>query len=305
MTRGAIAIAAFAALPLPAAAQTIIAAQQPSVSIGRVEGDENYLLSRVSHVKKLSDGRILVTMGPDIRFYDASGRHLANAGGRGRGPGEFQYIQDIVVLPGDTLLILHFRDKVWLAPDGQYVRQEAMDLTPLAVDGWMSEGATLLANGQLLASQYDRSEANTTSKELHRPKMRYSLFNPDTKRVTPLITAGGLRQIVAAGSGGGVQLFSPHAQHAVGSGRVYVGDNDTTYISAFSLDGRHLRDMRVASTAVPVTSSDLQSVREATLERIGNDDQRRSAFERSWAEVPKPVRYPYWGSAIVDLAGNL
>src|SRR5690606_17712139 len=56
---------------------------------------------------------------------------------------------------------------------------------------------------------------------------------------------------------------------------------------------------------VPVTSSDLQSVREATLERIGNDDQRRSAFERSWAEVPKPVRYPYWGSAIVDLAGNL
>jgi len=304
MTR-ALLITALILTPMTARAQQFSVSDRPTVSIGQVDGDPNYLLSRVSVARKLSDGRIMITMGPDIRFYDASGRHLSNAGGRGRGPGEFQYIQDLVVLPGDTLLILHFRDKVWLDPQGTYIRQEAMDLSPLAADGWVSEGATLLGNGNLLATQYRRSEGSAPSRELHRPTLRYVVFDPVRGLVTPLITAGGLRQIVEPGGGGGVQLFSPHAQHAVGRDVIYVGDNDTTFIGAYTVDGRHLRDIQVATQPTQVTSADLESARRAALDRIGDDDERRARYERSWAAVPKPARYPYWNTAIVDRTGLL
>src|SRR5690606_37163799 len=143
-------------------------------------------------------------------------------------------------VPGDTLLILHFRDKVWLAPDGSYIRQAAMDLSTLAADGWMSDGSVLLPNGNVLATQYDREEANRTGGGLHRPVLRYSVFDPARQQLKPLITAGGLRQIVEPGRGDGVQMFSPHAQHAIATDRLYAGDDDTTYISVYSLDGRHL-----------------------------------------------------------------
>lgn len=305
MDRCLIVCAAMIMLNEGAEAQSITVAAAPTVSIGQVDGDPNYLLNRVSHVRKLSDGRIMVTMGPDIRFYDGTGRHLSNAGGRGRGPGEFQHIQDVVVLPGDTLLILHFRDKVWLAPDGKYLRQESMDLAPLAADGWMSEGAMLLPNGNLLASQYQREEAHAAGRELRRPVLRYSLFDLATKQLRPLITAGGLRQIVSPGGGGGVQTFSPHAQHAIGSSRIYVGDNDTTFVSVFTFEGRHIGNIEVARDAVPVTARDLDTARDAILERIGNDAERRTRFEQSWAAVPQPARYPYWGSAVADRLGHL
>ena len=199
----------------PLRAQTWSISSQPLVSIGEVEGAPEYLLNRVAHARRLSDGRILVTMGPDIRFYDRQGKYLSKAGGRG--PGEFQYIQDVLVLPGDTLLMLNFRDKVWLTSEGKYVRQERMTLEPLALDGWFSEGATLLPNGNLLATQYARETPGAApSKELHRPRLRYSILSLATGKIQPLVEAGGLRQMRVGERGSTVQPFTPRARYANG-----------------------------------------------------------------------------------------
>ncbi len=83
----------------------------PTVSIGSVEGDEAYQLHRVFGARRLSDGRIvLVNQGSQsIRFYDASGKFVGQAGRPGRGPGEFENAFYHWVLPGDTIWVGDYR----------------------------------------------------------------------------------------------------------------------------------------------------------------------------------------------------
>jgi hypothetical protein len=292
-----------------ATAQTWSLSAQPTLAIGDetrgAPSTPEYQFNRIAHVRRLSDGRILVTMGPDIRYFGADGKYLSKAGGRGQGPGEFQYIQDLYVLPGDTLLALSSRNKVWLTPDGTFVRQELVMLDPLATGGWFSEGAMLLPNGNLLAMQYrQETPENPRPTGLYRPVLRYALLDLRTNRVTPLVTAGGIRQ-TSDPRGGGTQAFSPHAQHAIGSDRVYVGDNDTTFVSAFTLDGAAVRTFAVADKAVPVTDAHMADYRRRTLEMIGSNAAQRSRFEQNLDAVARPKRFPYWGTAMVDRPGNL
>jgi hypothetical protein len=303
--------AVIAAMSIALAAPSLLTAQltlapKPNVVIGSLDGDEMYQLHQVSHLRELSDGRILVAMGPDLRFFDRAGRFVSKAGGRGRGPGEFQYVQDLVVLPGDTLLALSFRDQVTLAPDGKYVRQKALDLGPLSSDGFFSEVATLLPNGNLLAQQYKaQSPSDPPRLTLGRPSMRFSILDIGSAKVTALLAGGGLRQMMVGSNNPAVQPFSPYAQQATGRDRIYVGDNDTTFVLAYDLSGRPQGRITVAERPTPVTAQHLAASRKQSLEWIGTDRARLERFEAGWAAVPKPTRHPYWSRMLVDRLGNL
>ena len=287
-------------------AQNFTVSTKPILTIGDVDGDSAYQLNGVQHVRRLSDRRILVAMGPQLRFFDNTGKIAGSAGGRGRGPGEFQHIQDLRVLPGDTLLVLHFRDKVWLTPQGKYVRQEALDLEPLGSGGWFSEGGVLLPGGNLLTPQYPREvPGDPKRKELHRPVLRYALYDVANKKVQPLIEAGGPRQMVIGERISAVQPFSPQAQHAIGSDRIYVGDNDTTFLAVYSLNGRRMGTIRVADRPTPVTGKDLAEYKRSMLARAGDDARRKAELEQLLAALPAPKRHPYWSSALVDATGSL
>jgi hypothetical protein len=274
----------------------------PIVSIGDESGDPNYSFTRIARLKRLSDGRILATTNSDIRFFDQKGKFSSRAGGRGRGPGEFEYIQDLIVLPGDTLLVLDVaRQQVWLTPQGKYVRRAALDFSPLTHDGWFSEGAWLLPDAQLLSMQFKNRE---NARELGRPPIRYTRFEPAARTVRPLIDLGGLRQITD-GRMGGVQAYSPDARVAIGADRIYAGDNDSTTINSFSLDGKFLSAIRVADRETPVTKAHLDDYRRRNLEFAGSDAGRLERFEWGWKNVPNPKRHPYWDRALVDKVGNL
>jgi hypothetical protein len=288
--------------PVVATAQaTWSLAPQPAVVIGSNDRAPEYQFNLISHVRRLSDGRILVTMGPDIRYYDAQGRYVAKAGGRGNGPGEFQYIQALHLLPGDTMLVLSFRNRVWLTADGRYIRHDVIALDGLNGNGWFSEGGVLLPDGNLLAPLYRQEPPSTARRtDLHRPDLRYAVYNIGTRGLTPLIDAGGIRQTAE-----GTQPFSPHAQHAIGTDRIYVGDNDTTFVHVFTLDGKPVTTFTVADKAIPVTARDLDDYHERAIEFAGNDPQRKARFEQQWNAVPKPKRFPYWGTMLVDREDNL
>jgi hypothetical protein len=256
---------------------------------------------------RLSDGRILVAMGPDIRFYDKAGKFVSQSGGQGRGPGEFQYVLDVMALPGDTLLALDVRrQRTWFTPEGKYLRTEALDFGPLSSDGWMAEVAHLLPNGALLAEQHfnDRSHGERRV-ELYRPRMRFTRYDPGQKTIQPLVEAGGLRQMSTGDHSSGVQPYSPNGQTAIGADRVYAGDNDSMFIDVFTIDGKPSGRVRVAEREIPVTAADLANYRKWRLEFAGDNAQRRSEFELEWTKVPRPKRHPYWGRALVDKQNNL
>jgi hypothetical protein len=280
---------------------------QPMVSIGTVDGDAAYQLHRVNIVRRLSDGRILVVMGPDLRFFNAAGRHMNNAGGRGQGPGEFQYIQDLRVLPGDTLLVLNRRDKVWLDPRGKYLRQQAMDLGPLQQGPWFAEVSYLLPNGDLLAPQFrgDPPGGAAPRRELYRPPQRLVRLDLAKGNVQLLYSAGGLRQMAVGTRGNEVQPFSPYTRHAIGPDRIAVGDNDSTVVHRFTLDGRPLGPLTVADRPIPVTAAHRNAQRALEQEMVGSDPALRASLEGRWNTIPLPSRHPYWGKLLYDQLGQL
>lgn len=77
------------------------------VRIGTVDGDPRYQLFRVSGAVRLTSGEVVVAVGgtQEVRWFDADGQWLRSVGGHGSGPGEFQGMRSLMLLPGDSLLV--------------------------------------------------------------------------------------------------------------------------------------------------------------------------------------------------------
>jgi len=128
---------------------------EPALQIGALDGEEAYLFEDVEQAERLPDGRILIVEGDrrEIRFYDASGRHLTTVGGAGEGPGEFQAAPDVRWLPGDSLVAYDpgASRMTWFGPDGEVVRDEAFgrDDAPENMTGVFPSDRLLLPGGSV------------------------------------------------------------------------------------------------------------------------------------------------------------
>ena len=71
-------------------------AAEPALTIGALDGPPEYTFRRIEDVDRLRDGRIVVADWTRIALYDSAGRHLADRGGSGRGPGEFTRIENVI-----------------------------------------------------------------------------------------------------------------------------------------------------------------------------------------------------------------
>ena len=77
---------------------------EPTLTIGAVEGDLNYLFQQISHALRLEDGTIVVAdrRASEVRLFDAAGVFIRTLGGSGQGPGEFQMLHEVWAR-GDTI----------------------------------------------------------------------------------------------------------------------------------------------------------------------------------------------------------
>ena len=81
---------------------------EPAVTIGKLEGEEPYMLFVATDATRLSDGRIVVVNAGthELRVFDGAGIHMDTWGGRGDGPGEFRApIGQVAHLPGDSVVV--------------------------------------------------------------------------------------------------------------------------------------------------------------------------------------------------------
>lgn len=72
-------------------------------SVVMVEPEAEGLYYPLLTQARLSDGGILADIGTAIDHFDGSGRFVRRIGGAGSGPGEFQRISAVLILPGDSL----------------------------------------------------------------------------------------------------------------------------------------------------------------------------------------------------------
>lgn len=79
----------------------------PEVSIGELDGPEEYLFGRIGSLAVDGDRNVYVfdTQANHVRVFDPAGAYLATFGREGEGPGEFARAETIAVLPDGRLVV--------------------------------------------------------------------------------------------------------------------------------------------------------------------------------------------------------
>lgn len=99
----------------------------PEVSIGELDGPEEYLFGNVYAIAVDDDRRVYVLdfQAKQVRVFDSEGHHLRTLGGRGEGPGELGSAVSVAALSDGRVLIQDhsgYHVEVY-GPDGSYLEQ--------------------------------------------------------------------------------------------------------------------------------------------------------------------------------------
>ncbi len=83
------------------------------LKIGSLGDDPDYAFGAVTGIALLSDGRIVVADGiaRHLKFFLADGSYERTVGRAGSGPQEFGDVLELLVLPGDTLVVADWRNQ--------------------------------------------------------------------------------------------------------------------------------------------------------------------------------------------------
>ncbi len=276
--------------------------REPEVVIGQAEGDERYLLSGVTGVRRLSDGRIAVLDAGSyrVRVYDSSGRHLMDLGGEGDGPSEFRWPQFLGVV-ADSLFVYEYAagDLTWFSPDGQFLRtSRVLDQSNGAIPTVEIFG---YAEGRFgFASRTARSGNRSYVEGLNRLPLqiwRLDLFNSAAES---LFSVPGHEEMISF-PGGGVTghhryVFGKMTHLATSTNRVYVAPTDEFSIRVYDREGVLRRIIRRSETPRIVTANDFNQWVEQQIEildppREERAEMRRSAGELSYAETMPAFRW--------------
>ena len=142
----------------------------PSTSLGGVEADSNQHWRYVEAAAQLSDGRVVIAVDGQLRWFAADGSHFLTTLA-GDGPGEFRHIAALYASAGDSLRVYDSRGLKYavFAPDGSLAYEHRTDTDKLRSLGRWTECANMyLADGARLMCQSDASIAVTASNRPNR-----------------------------------------------------------------------------------------------------------------------------------------
>ena len=288
---------------------------EPVVSIGTVEGGEDFQLYRIDDALKLRDGRIVVANGGShqLLVFDADGNYLTAWGQKGEGPGDFgsSYGGDglgppgvfwVEAWPSDSLAICHGTYSggnhlldVW---DDQGKHGRTVNLAR-SDDIWLCRD--VLQNRAILASRPlgplfappDPSEAGGFA----RADREFSILAADGSSSVSLGPRPGNEMFWLLGGDNPLVLMDPpFARTLVWEAwrdLVIVSPNDHYEIRAYRTDGSLARIVRRGRDVRSPTQTDLDDYRAA---RSPNDALKA---------VPLPESFPAFSAIEVDLLGHL
>lgn len=295
------------------AAATTWTVGAPAATVGAVEGDRALLFNGVGGGRFLPGGGfVLGDRGSgELRFFTSSGAHVATAGGRGEGPGEFQDIAGIDHHPGDSLLIF----------DRSLQRATVLDASGRMGRTVRLAGGTAsairrvasLANGELVG----RSSV-LPPPDAHRP---WTLWR-DTLVILRFPAEGAGARVVArrpgddrytAFRGGGSTITVNN--HPLGriSTVVAVGDSilysdgSALGFEVLSRDGRHLSTVRLHVVGASTTPDLVDVIAGLRRDFLGADPdpERRTAIEEMFEELEWPRRLPAVADMVADRDGRV
>jgi len=259
--------------------------ETPVMDVGVVDGEEVYQLSDVTGaVWSARDELVVANSGTnELRFYDASGRHVRSIGREGEGPGEFLALASLE-RRGDSLVAHDGRgwrftiyssagDVLGTTPTDRPSIGLLSDGTLLSYgilpEGPRSPGTYARSNGVVV--RHDGAIADTIA--------RFRMFEAWTDTEVP---------------GRSEPIFGHDTRVLVTGERVYIADNETYEIRVSSPNGELDRVFRRTGARRPLTEEDRERFIATRAEEYG-DSPRAEVFMPAYRRQPQRASMPAFG----------
>lgn len=277
-------------------------APQPVVEIGAGEGED--ALYRVTAATRLRDGRIAVANAGthQVKVFGAGGEHLASLGGRGSGPGEFQF-PTWVGARADTLLAWDAALERLTIFDaaGRLIRTVPVGSiggSLPSVVGTFPDGTLLFASG---------TDAAAAAREgAWRGKRHLVRVSPAGHVVDTLATVPAQeRYSYRSGDRTGQVVedlpFGRRTVLALAPGGVLVGTGEEYRIRLVDTAGAERELLRAPWTPRPVSTADIREYWTRMVTVGGRSDAAEAEAQRS--RIPYPKTLPPYDGLVVDSTG--
>ncbi|MDE2763686.1 MAG: hypothetical protein OXQ94_00315 [Gemmatimonadota bacterium] len=279
---------------------------EPAVSIGRVEGDDPYLLHGVSDAMMLGDGRIVVANSgtQELRVFNESGTHLATWGGEGEGPGEFSWLGAIEPWPGDSIIAWYGprRDISVFGADGNYGRGFTFEANDDEATLWALVPQATTRNGLILA-MHDPHLLITVTAEVR---------DSEGRRLSSLGSYPGQEMAMATATMADAILFSVRLPRTTWGDLFVIGPTDRYELKAFTDDGTLARIVRRGHEPRTVTRAHIDAHVEEILSPPYPDDWTESEIASYLVEerqryrvAPVVEHFPAFASLMTDALDHL
>ena len=275
---------------------------EPVFRLGNLEDDPFSQFFRILDVALLAGGDVIVVDGgsSEVRRYDATGRHMWSAGGRGEGPGEFRSPRYLGRRDDGSFLVWDrslFRLSV-IGENGEVIlsqRRSSPDGREFIVQGLFDDGAWLVTFPvSISAPSAGTAWADTIG------LWRYDPVREDRVRLAGII---GQRWIWTGQHMLPVP-FSPRPLRTIDGSRLAVASGPDAEISVHDAAGSLVARYRFARDREPVTESDVRQVIESLVE-IGQSGAPAAAW-RDWRDRMEIPRYePAFDWLLADGNGTL
>ena len=273
----------------------------PEVSIGELEGDEEYLFGSIWSIAVDDDRNVYVFDGQahHVRVYDSEGVYMRTLGRRGEGPGEFRSAQAIGVLPDGRLLVRDSGNK----------RVAVFGPGPGQTDHWGYDPGNFASNSPLPTDRQGRTYLITRDLSQTDWVMHIIVLGPDGTHLDTLPEPSSSFEPPAVTAEGEVEggyatytnavPFAPSFQWTIHpSGHFVTGLPDEYRIELAHDDGI----LRIERTADPAPVHDDEGA------------QQRENLERrlqsnipgwSWDGPPIPEHKPFYRELLAGRNGRL
>jgi len=294
----------------------------PLVDIGGKAGDPAYDLAQVTGVIMLSDGRLAVGVGGayQVRFFGADGTHLAAAGRKGSGPGEFQGLGAMWRFPGDSVLVsdLMLRRLTVLSDSGQLGRSfslggEAGFQMPQGGRFSFAMPGGALPDGRVLAVA-QAFRVNDARAGVYRDSADYILYSntglaPDTLGRFPAIEMEQVTMTM------GTQSFSAPSPVPLGKttptgmigNDLLISMNEKWEIEQHAADGTLKRIIRLSVPPREIGSEDVSAHREVMRQAVEDQPMLRGMppqIKQQMFDRVEKATYPKTFPFIVAIEGG-
>jgi hypothetical protein len=280
--------------------------QVPRVDIGVADGGPAYQLFQVRTAGRLSDGSIVVANrgSHQLRYFDANGVHLTSGGGRGNGPGEFEDLRWMGVMPGDSVIAYDIAHRRFSVFDAHGVFQRSA-----TVEGPQFFASQAFADGSVLMFRWEGSEEGASRRTTTTVR-----FGSDGILRDSIVSLPGPEVVI-----GHEQRMTPRGRlpfwtsqdlvfaHdlvlAVAGMHLYTGTQDRYEIDVWDTTGTMVTSVRAAREPVPVTPAQVDAYKEEAMAGYSGED---AAYHRTlMRDTPHAEMFPAYGSIVVDAEGNL